>query len=488
MMYKAQKTLFVLVFEIIAIYLVSTNKNDLPLDTMAEILATLFGLVFLLPQIIGQFVLRPHSHNPDEIYPKKLYFIAFFFGLGIAIPICRIAFYRQLSLLGLSVPLTLHSVSLFLFLNCLMLLILFFNSIIGNLSFVRNLKTLKEKYILLMVYTHKRGCNSWLQFIKEIPRYIIGRFLEYTWGDVQSHMNKISSAIESLPVIDECYMTGCIGDIFQILECLLSNQKSEYYGGLLDEMIRNSSISESYTLKKATIDGLNDMNLKIIHSNWFLEEKDKGKETIKKSIKGIAKIVSSKSEFNYDILILEAQENLKIIYDKFLDKKIDEFDYTVFVYSLQELCYKSFDNDIRGGVQECIRNLYHIAVSFKNEKLSISPITMAIENIKDTGNECAEKRWENLYFQSLIRLLQLKAELPENYHNIILFCSLIMASFCNKYMPEARSKVEEILNKQIGDSKKIGEPALKYARGYSQIQYSVLKKYLETLDEPERLT
>jgi hypothetical protein len=476
---RAQKIFIISIFEIITIYVISISKNNLPLDTMAVILATFFGLVFLLPQIIGQFVLRPYSQNFYEIYSKSLYFISFVFGLGIVIPISGITFSKQLHFFGLSLLLNLHTISLFLFLNCIMLLVLFFDSIIGNLSFARNLRTLKEKSILLLIYTRKRDCKNLYQSVQEKYRHVIGKLLEYLWKDIQFHLDKISSAIESLLSVNECHITECINDIFQILEYLVNSNESEYYERVLDEIIKISSISESYTIKSATIDELTNMNLCIIQNEWISEEKEKKIDIIKKSIKGIERIGSSKSEVNYNIIILEAQKKLKMIYNECLEKELNEFDYSIFIHSLRELSHKSFNNDIREGIHECILILYQIAVSFKNKQLSINPITGLIEKMRDIGNKCAEKRWENLFFLSLNTLFQLKEELSREYQDIILFCSLIMTSYCNKYMPEALPNTQKILVTHIKDLKEIFEPSLNYARDYSQIQYSILKDYIE---------
>ena len=295
--------------------------------------------------------------------------------------------------------------------------------------------------------------------------------------DLNKDVSYINKHIENIiPIIREM-----VGNRQRFMQGLDSIKKDNDIIGyivrnfiFIEEITSIGYVSEDYSSKKTVIDFFSDLI-------YIYDSKDK--ENIKKCIKGITKIGSSNPEFNCDILILETQENLKNVYNRCLDKELNEFDYTVFVYSLQELCYKSFKNDIREGVEECITTLFQIVMSFKDKQLSINPITMAIENIKDIGNNCAEKRWENLYFKSLITLLQLKSELPGEYHDTILFCSLIMASFCNKYIPEALPRVEEILNEQIGDFKKIGESALKYARWYSPTQYSVLKDYLETLDE-----
>lgn len=479
MICRAQKIFIISIFEIITIYVISISKNNLPLETIAVILATFFGLVFLLPQIIGQFVLKPYSQNFYEIYSKSLYFISIVFGLGIVIPISGITFSKQLHFFGLSLLLNLNTVSLFLFLNCIILLFLFFDSIIGNLSFARNLRTLKEKSILLLVYTRKRDCKNLYQSVQEKCRHGIGKFLEYLWRDMQFNMDKISSAIESLLSVNECYITGCINDIFQILECLVNNHESEYYGKLLDEIIKISSISESYTMKSATIDGLVNINLKIMQSEWLSVEKEKKVDIIKKSTKGIEQIVSSKSEVNYNIIIPEAQRKIKMIYDECLDKQLNDFDYSIFIHSLRELSRKSFNNDIGEGIRECISILYQIADSFKNKQLSINPTERIIEAIRDIGNKCTIEKWEYLFFLSLNTLFQLKEELPENYKDTILFSSLIMTSYCNKYMPETLPNTEKILKTHIKDLTEIFESSLEYAGEYSQIQYSILKDYVE---------
>ena len=204
------------------------------------------------------------------------------------------------------------------------------------------------------------------------------------------------------------------------------------------------------------------------------------KEVIKKIIKGIAHIGSSKPEFNYDRLIIEAQDSLKGIFDECLRKEIDEFDYSVFTYSLERLVEKAFEENIKGGIQANIAILYHIAKSFESRELRINPTISVIQTLRNIGIRCAEKRWEDLLFICFNTLLVLGRDLSQElkYH-LMSFCSaIVVASFCNKYIPEVLPRIEDILKREIKDLEEVKKYSLDDTRVYSQIQYSVLREYL----------
>lgn len=202
------------------------------------------------------------------------------------------------------------------------------------------------------------------------------------------------------------------------------------------------------------------------------------KEITKKIIRGIAHIGFSNPEFNQDALIYEAQESLKKVFDKCLGENLDEFDYTVFVYSLEKLAEKAFESNIKEAIRENITTLSYIAISFKNRGLRINPTWNVIENLRDIGIRCAEKRWEDLLFNCFVVLLKLEEELPEDYHLTLSSSALIIASYCNKYMPEVLPNVEYMLKNEIKDLEKVKEYSLAHTESYSQIQCSILKEYL----------
>jgi len=476
-MSRIQKALLIVIFEVIAIYLISHSTNYIKLDAMAEILATLFALVFLLPQIVGKFVLKPRPQNLHELYPRSLYFIAFVFALGIILPISGITFdLGKLPLLNLAI--SLRNVSLFLFLNSIMLLVLFFNNILRNISFVHNLKASKEKCVFSITFSRREDYKSWTQSIKGKCEYAIGKFYELMWGDLQSHIEKIRSAIESLLAVDECHITGCIEDIFEVIEYLLINNRSEYYEGLLYDIIKTSSVNRSYAMKKSVINGLTKLNLRIIRNIEDKSNKNMNNEIMKKNIKVIAQIGSSSLEFNRDTLIVEAQKSLRIIFDECLKKNLDEFDYSVFVYSLVKLAEKAFEDNIKEAIRESIAALVHITTSFKDRELRINPTMNALETLRDIGIKCAEKRWENLLFNCFNTLLYLRRELSEDYL-ISLSSVLIIASYCNKHFSEVLPNIEKILEREIDDLEEVKEYSSNYTKSYSQIQHSVLRKYLD---------
>jgi len=475
--FKRQKWLLIVILETIAICLIFHNENDVPLGTMAEILGTLFALVFLLPQIIGQFVPKPHSQNLYETYPKKLYFIASIFAIGIIISIITIIFDSE-TLYRSNLYLHMHNISLFLFISSIILLVFYLSDILDILSFNHNLRSLKEKCISSITPNHRENYKSEAQSIKGKYKYAIGEFYKLIWGDLQSHIEKVHSAVESLLAVDECHLTGCIKDIFEVIESLLNNNRPEYYEELLDDIVKTSYVSGSYTMKKSTIDGLAKMNSKIVQNNRYTNNRDASNEVMKKSIKGILQIGSSKPEFNHDVLIAEAQESLGRIFDEYLRENLDEFDYTVFVYSLEKLAEKAFENNIKEGIRENTTSLGHIATSFKDKELRINPTRNAIETLRDIGIQCAEKRWENLLFNCFNMLLNLERELPRNYHLISFSSALVIASYCNKYLPEVLPNIENILEREVEDLEEVKKHSLTYTKSYSQIQYSVLKEYL----------
>jgi hypothetical protein len=484
------------VVESIIFYFTFRYIGTVPLDTIAVILSTLFALVFLLPQIIGQFVLKPHPQNLYELYPRKLHIIAFIYVLGIVISVSGITF--EFEELPLDLCLSINNITFFLFLNSLGLLILHFNDTLANLSFDHNFRTLKENYISLIVLSQKENI-SLIQSFKEDCRYglkniygLIRADLQshmekdlqshmekdlqsHMEKDLQSHMEKISTVIESLHMVDGCYIPRCIENIFEIIGNLLENNKS--YMGLLDSIIKISYISRRYTIKKATIDSLSDINLKILSNYEYRENKN---EFIKENIKEIAKIGSSNLDFNHDVLIIETQKKIEKIFNKCLERKLDEFDYRVFVYSLGKLLEKAFKNNIKHAIQENIEILSHIPILFKNENLSTNPTKIVIEKMRDIGIECAEKRWENLLFYCFNTILQLRGELSEKYQLELSSCALIIASYCNKYIPEVLARVEDILKDEIEDLEAVKAYALKYTDSYSQIHHSILEEYLNT--------
>lgn len=204
----------------------------------------------------------------------------------------------------------------------------------------------------------------------------------------------------------------------------------------------------------------------------------RNKEVMKKSIKGIAQIGSSEIRYNQHMLIAEAQKSLEKIFTVCLERNLDEFDYSVFIYSIRKLTEKAFENNITEGIRKSIAILDYIASSFENKKLRINPTGNVIETLRDIGIRCAKKRWESLFFNCFNTLLKLERELPENYHLISVSSVLVIASYCNKYMPEVLSSIEHVLEREIDDLREVEEYSLNHTKGYSLIQHSVLKEYL----------
>ena len=483
---KISRLLVILIFEFIIIYFIFYKwKSDIfegtdALVAMAQILATLFALVFLLPHIIGNFVLKPHPRNLRDIYPKSLYLIASVFVLGIVFPV-----FKLISNSGtLSTPnssLFARNISFFLFVNSIFLLVLYFSDIQENLSFNHRLKVLKRECISLTLLSDIKSYEELLHSIRRIYKHFVRKVYELRGRKLESSVEKIRTVIESLLEADKYHMFDSIEDIFEVIETLLDNNKPVFCKKLLDEMIKTSSVSSSYSMKKSTIDRLAKMNSIVIRNIRNVHNGTPNNEIMKRSIRGIAQIGSSSLEFNRDVLISEAQNSLKRIFDGCLKENLDEFDYKVFVYSLEKLAEKAFENNIKGAIRESITILDHITTSFRDRELRINPTKNVIERRRDIGIKCAEKKWENLLFNCFNTLLGLKDDVSEDYHLMLSSSALIIASYCNKYMPEVLPIIEDMLKGEIRDLEEVKKYSLTYTKSYSQIQYSVLKEYLNEL-------
>lgn len=259
-MVRYKKLVTFLGLEAIAFYLLHrTEINPVPKDIVpvmiSQVLATLFALVFLLAQITGKLVRGMYRQDIYKTYPLRhyftTYFIAFVFTLGIVLPMVEMIF---------GFPIL--KACFFLFITCFVLLLLHLDFFLGKLSFSHNLKTLKEEFIFAMSLSREEDYRSWIEFVRTKSRQTIGKLYGKV-GGTMLYLRRIHSAIAMLPEIEEYQIPSCIEDIFGIIEFLLKNNQLEYCEQLLDDMIKTSSVSEKYTIKKSTIQELTIMNSRI---------------------------------------------------------------------------------------------------------------------------------------------------------------------------------------------------------------------------------
>jgi hypothetical protein len=228
---------------------------------------------------------------------------------------------------------------------------------------------------------------------------------------------------------------------------------------------------ENYRSKKTVIDFLSD----IAFTDHIVD-----KELLKENIRNIAKIGASSPNFNHDVLIVETEDIMKRIFDICFEKELDEFDYSVFVFSLEKLCEKAFENGFQEGVKANIEILYSMVISFRKSDLHANPTMRAIREITNIGIRCVEKKWEDLLFHVLVILLNLGEILSEEKHKLVsLSSSLLIAAYCNKILPEVLGDVRDLLKRNIYNSEEIKKFVYSDKEEFSAIHWSILTQYLE---------